>query len=130
MVKIYVDGGTRGMVICLHDPQKNKTIVKHRKGASTNNDLEYLAVIYGIEYIRKNYPKDKATIISDSMLVVKQVNQSWKINSDSLLSLNKKVHNKMTKMIKIKWIPRSFNLAGVHLENVKDQLKPSKGMLK
>jgi ribonuclease HI len=123
LITIHVDGGTRGMVICLHDPQKNKTIVKHRKGATTNNDLEYLAVIYGIEYIRKYYPRDKALIISDSMLVVKQVNELWNINSHSLSILNKKVQNKLTNMIKIKWIPRSKNLAGIHLENVKDTLK-------
>jgi ribonuclease HI len=64
-VKLYVDGGTRGMVICLHDPQRDKTIVKRRPGASTNNDLEYLAIIYGIEYAKKYYPRDEIVIHSD-----------------------------------------------------------------
>jgi ribonuclease HI len=126
MIHVYVDGGTRDMAICLHDPQRRKTIVKTRKGAATNNDLEYLAVIYGIEYVRKYYPKDKITIISDSMLVVKQVNQLWKIRSNSLAALNKKVLNKKTKLIKIKWVPRDINQAGLHL----DSLKPSKGKSK
>ena len=74
MIKLYVDGGTRGMVICLHDPQRQKYILKRRKGATTNNDLEYLAIIYGIEYAKKYYSRDKILILSDSRLAVKQIN--------------------------------------------------------
>ena len=112
------------------DPQKRKTIVKRRKGAATNNDLEYLAVIYGIEYARKYYPRDKIIIKSDSMLVIKQVKQLWKIKSATLAILNRKVLSKMTKSMAVSWVPREANLAGIHLEDIKDSLSPSKDTLK
>ena len=58
MIAIYIDGGTRGNKICLVDTnKKNKIIVKRRDGANTNNELEYLALIYALEYINNNYDK-------------------------------------------------------------------------
>jgi ribonuclease HI len=122
-VILYVDGGTRGMVICLVDPQKRKTIVKTRKRATTNNDLEYLAIIYGLEYINKYYPRDHVILKSDSMLAVKQINHKWKINGANLAVLNRKALNKQGKLVKIAWCPRENNLAGIHLEDIKDSLK-------
>lgn len=121
MVELYVDGGTRGNVICLHDPQRSKTIVKKRKGSLTNNDLEYLAVIYGIEYAKKYYPRESPIIIkSDSMLVVNQTKGKWKVNGDNLIMLNIKTLRKINSHIRLKWVPREVNLAGIHLESLKD----------
>lgn len=121
MVELYVDGGTRGNVICLHDPQRSKTIVKKRKGMLTNNDLEYLAVIYGIEYAKKYYPRESPIIIkSDSMLVVNQTKGKWKVNGDNLIMLNIKTLRKINSHIRLKWVPREVNLAGIHLESLKD----------
>lgn len=125
MIKIYVDGGTRGMVICLHDPQRDKYIIKRRKGEFTNNDLEYLAIIYGIEYSKKYYPKDKVTIFSDSRLAVKQIKGEYKVTTDNLKSLHAKVLRKLKGEIKIKWISRDFNLAGIHLERLRGMLRSS-----
>lgn len=126
MIDLYVDGGTLGSVICLYDLHKKKTIVKKRKGSLTNNDLEYLAIIYGIEYARKYYPRDTITIHSDSMLAVKQINHKWKVKGENLIYLKSRVDRKKTKLVTIKWIPREFNLAGVHLENVADTLRSSR----
>lgn len=121
MVELYVDGGTRGNIICLHDPQRSKTIVKKRKGMLTNNDLEYLAVIYGIEYAKKYYPRESPIIIkSDSMLVVNQTKGKWKVNGDNLIMLNIKTLRKINSHIRLKWVPREVNLAGIHLESLKD----------
>ena len=118
VIKLFVDGGTKGSVICLVDPQRKKKIVKTRKGKLTNNDLEYLAIIYGIEYARKYYPKEPVEIKSDSMLAVKQINHQWNIKGDNLISLKKRVEGKRTKLISIHWIPREFNLAGIYLEGL------------
>ena len=123
MITLYVDGGTRGSVICLTDLNTHKTIVKKRKGAPTNNDLEYLAVIYGIVYAKKHYPRDRVLIKSDSMLVVKQVNGSWAVKSASLAILCHKTTRLLKgTRIKLKWVPREVNLAGIHLEEMKDML--------
>ena len=123
VVNLYVDGGTRGNVICLYDPQRRKTIVKVRKGDLTNNDLEYLAVIYGIEYAKKYYPRDTIIIKSDSLLVVNQTKGKWKVNGDKLRLLNIKTLRKINSHIRLKWVPREVNLAGIHLESLKDTLR-------
>jgi ribonuclease HI len=122
VVNLYVDGGTRGSVICLVDPQRNKTIVKKRKGDFTNNDLEYLAAIYGIEYAKKYYPRDTIIIRTDSMLVVKQINNTWYVNGPNLRTLHSKTLRKLNSHIRLKWVPREINLAGIHLEQIKDRL--------
>ena len=47
---IYVDGGTRGSRICLVDKSENKTIVKTRGGDPTNNEMEYLALLFALDF--------------------------------------------------------------------------------
>ena len=125
MIKLYVDGGTRGMVICLHDPQRQKYIIKKRKGATTNNDLEYLAIIYGIEYSKKYYPRDYVTVYSDSRLAVNQINGIYRVNGDNLIALHKKTMRKLTPRIEIEWVRRNFNYAGIHLESLRAYLRSS-----
>lgn len=125
VIKLYVDGGTRGMVICLHDPQRQKYIIKKRKGATTNNDLEYLAIIYGIEYSKKYYPRDYVTVYSDSRLAVNQINGIYRVNGDNLIALHKKTMRKLTPRIEIEWVRRNFNYAGIHLESLRAYLRSS-----
>lgn len=118
VIKLFVDGGTKGSRICLIDPQRKKIITKTRKDNLTNNDLEYLAIIYAIEYARKHYPLESIEIKSDSMLAVKQINSQWNIKGENLITLKKRVERKRTKLMSIRWIPREFNLAGVYLEGM------------
>ena len=114
---LYVDGGTKGSVICLVDDSNGYIVVK-KKRISTNNELEYFAVIFGIEYAKKHYLRKNVTINSDSKLIVNQINGKWNINMDTLLILNKRALRKLKDNIKIKWIPREKNLAGIHLEEL------------
>lgn len=127
VIKLYVDGGTRGMVICLYDQQRHKYIIKRRKGATTNNDLEYLAIIYGIEYARKFYPRDSIIIYSDSKLAVNQINGIYRVNGDNLIALHKKTMRKLTPRVDIVWVRRNFNFAGIHLESLRAYLRSSQG---
>ena len=116
---IYVDGGTRNSEICLVDWIRDKTIVKTRGNHSkppTNNELEYLALHYGILYANNNYSNNIVTIYSDSMLVVNQMNGKWRVTTESLRPLFDKCQKIMTDKIKIKWISRKFNRAGWVLE--------------
>jgi ribonuclease HI len=49
----------------------------------TNNYAEYMGLVYLLEYL--SYQNiENVTIYSDSMLVVNQVNQRWKINQEAL----------------------------------------------
>ena len=121
MTDIYVDGGTRGSRICLVDTSEHKTIVKNRDPAFgeklTNNELEYLAVLYALDYINNRHKKDNVTIYSDSKLIVNQINGEWRITTERLQPLYDKCMKRMTDKIKIKWIRRDFNLAGIILED-------------
>jgi len=114
---IYVDGGTRGSRICLVDTSAHKTIIKTRGGDLTNNELEYLAVLYALDYINNRHKKDNITIYSDSKLIVNQINGEWRITTDRLQPLYDKCMKRMTSKIKIKWVGRDSNLAGIILED-------------
>ena len=114
---IYVDGGTRGSRICLVDTSEHKTIIKTRGGDLTNNELEYLAVLYALDYINNRHKKDNVTIYSDSKLIVNQINGEWRITTERLQPLYDKCIKRMTDKIKIKWVRRDSNLAGIILED-------------
>lgn len=119
MNSIWIDGGTRNNNICLVDGQTNQVIVKTRGAIGkelTNNELEYLALIYGLEYCNNVYSNKNVTIFSDSMLIVNQINGKWRITTDRLLPLYQKCVRKLNEKIKIVWVSRKFNLAGHVLE--------------
>lgn len=120
VINIFVDGGTRGSRICLVDKNDDITSVKFRDGDLTNNELEYLALLYALEYIRskKSYSELDITIYSDSKLVVNQVNGGWRVTTERLTPLNKKCKRKMTDNITLRWIPRERNFAGFVLEDM------------
>lgn len=104
--------------MCVHDPQRNRDFVKKRTSVQelTNNDLEYLAVIYGIEYGRRLYPRDKLLLISDSQLIVNHINEYYRCHTPNLKRLLTIVKKKMKRGDRIIWVPRERNLAGHHLE--------------
>jgi ribonuclease HI len=119
---IYCDGGTRGNAICLvHD---DTIIVKTRGGELTNNELEYLALIYTLEYIDTNNLKN-VKIYSDSRLIVRQVNGTYRVTTDNLIKLHRKTLQKMLRCcgVQIRWVKRDKNKAGRHLEKIKHSLK-------
>ena len=116
MVKIYVDGGTRGSRICMVDKTNDVTIVKTRGGNPTNNELEYLALLYALEYIKNRHGDEYVEIYSDSKLIVTQVNGEWRVTTESLLPLYEKCSKKMRDNYILKWVSRKYNLAGHILE--------------
>jgi len=120
--KIYVDGGGWKRRICLVDG--DNIIVKTRKGTPTNNELEYLAVLYALEYINDHFNDgDSVTIYSDSKLVVNQLENEWKIMNQALWELAWKCNDIRPENVKLKWTPRRYNLAGIHLEDLYDSDK-------
>ena len=117
-VKLYCDGGTRGSRICMHDPQFNKTIIKQRGTSKklSNNELEYLALLYTLSYANNKYPKNNIVIHTDSLLVANQMNGKWRLTTEHLIPLHLKCSKLMRETIEIAWIKRSKNLAGHVLE--------------
>jgi len=117
-IKIYTDGGTHMNRICIVDKHIDKNIVKTRGVNPTNNELEYLAVLYALKYIQNNYKRYKVTICSDSMLVVNQLNDKWRVTTPTLIPLHAKCAKLLKSNIIIKWVSRDVNEAGWILDKL------------
>jgi ribonuclease HI len=78
----------------------------------TNNQAEYMAIISALKKFLGS--QEEIIIFSDSKNTVLQLNHEYSINNDQLRSLAREAWEVITKFpnLKIKWIPRSENLAG------------------
>ncbi len=98
-------------------------------GDRTNNEAEYYALLKALELIA-----DKATgkvtgsiggalVRSDSKLVVNQVNGEWRVEDERLMDLSSQAREMIEKLgsIRLEWVPREENYAGLWLEG---KLKP------
>ena len=114
---IYTDAGTReGGRICLIDQQTNKCIITQRTGDLSNNQLEYLGLLYAISYSNNNYPRRNVTIYTDSLLVANQMSKKWRITTDHLIPLWVKCQKYIRDTTRVVWIKREKNLAGIELD--------------
>lgn len=92
-MKIYTDGGSRGnpgKSACAFVVVSEGKIVKEYSeylGIGTNNEAEYKAVILALTVIKA---KD-IEIVSDSELVVRQLNNEYKVRKPHLQELKEKV---------------------------------------
>jgi ribonuclease HI len=97
--KLFIDGASRnnpgpsgaGIYIL-----KNGTAVIEKNfflGTRTNNQAEYLALVLGI-CVLKNYlsAEDLVFIVSDSQLLVRQINGDYKVKEHNLQILHRAVH--------------------------------------
>lgn len=78
----------------------------------TNNEEEYRAVIAALKIC-----KEGDEVLTDSLLVVNQINGTYKVKQTHLLPLRdeaKKLADE--KQVLIRWTPREKNLAGKHFE--------------
>ncbi|TMI22001.1 ribonuclease HI family protein [Candidatus Bathyarchaeota archaeon] len=102
-------------------------------GDRTNNEAEYYALLKALALITERWA-DKATgriqggigeilIRSDSQLVVNQVNGEWRVEDSKLIELSEEARDSSKKLgrVKLEWVPREENYAGLWLEG---KLKP------
>ena len=95
--KLCTDGacwgnpGKASAGIAIYD-QHDKEIFKGAVylGEATNNIAEYAAVYEGLK-IAGNLGVDKLKVYSDSLLVIKQLNNEYKVNSSKLCELKEKI---------------------------------------
>lgn len=101
-VKIYTDGGARGnpgpAAAAFVVVAEGKVIYKDSKflGISTNNEAEYRALIIALEWLKNNKEKLKeknVLFLLDSQLVVRQLTKLYKVKSENLKPLVKRVEN-------------------------------------
>lgn len=95
MMKLYTDGGARGnpghagIGVVLIEGEKIVFQGCQYIGEKTNNEAEYLALIYGLEEALKFTKEIK--VFADSELMVSQINGDYKIKKDHLKTLFKQV---------------------------------------
>jgi ribonuclease HI len=97
--KLFIDGAARnnpgpagaGIYILKND------IVRFKRafflGIKTNNQAEYLALILGLMCLSNEFKKeDSLAIISDSLLLVKQMQKIYKVKHPNIIPLNTFAH--------------------------------------
>ena len=113
MTRIYVDGNPKE-VCCVVASDIGVLSRKVERapidGENTSNVAEYRAVLFGL------YKHSEATeVISDSLLVVRQLEGSYTVKSEKLLPYWLRVKARVEKLgheVKFTWVPREDNPAG------------------
>jgi ribonuclease HI len=124
LLTINIDGASRGNpglsgigVVISKDGEK---IAEYREfvGNTTNNLAEYLALKKALNIASTLNDKD-ITILSDSELIVKQRNRSYKVRSKQLKIIFREVNNleKYFKSVSYRHVPREDNRAADLLAN-------------
>ena len=131
-VTIYTDGGSRGnpgsaaagIVFCNEKGQSFKKYSQYLGDNLTNNEAEYLAVIFALKKFKHLFSKKIAKISevqirSDSELLVRQLNGKYKIIEPKIQSLFIQVWNLKFDFKKVKFsrIPRNKNKEADFLVN-------------
>ena len=117
-MRIYCDSSTREA--CYVIEEQEPVIIAYSKPV-TNNVGEYQAVILALEWASKTPQIDWVEILTDSQLVVEQVNGAWNCNYKHLLLLRDKVRELVKELeskeasVQLIWIPRENNKAGSFL---------------
>ena len=113
-IVIFVDGSGSGHSAAHFSD--DEVYLTHQKGA-TNNEAEYNGVILALEHLPAGA---KATIQSDSQLVVYQLNGKYRINYPHLSRKRETILAIIEKKkldVKIEWIPRENNKADADIRN-------------
>jgi ribonuclease HI len=114
---IHTDGGARGnpgpaATGIIIKNAKGETIIKFGEflGIQTNNFAEYSAVIAGLKKAAE-LKAEEIEIISDSSLLVEQLNRNWKVKEPTLQILFVKAWNELIKFkkYKIRHVRRELN---------------------
>ena len=129
---IYTDGGSRGnpgkaafgVVFCNEKEQVIKKYGEYLGDNLTNNEAEYLGVIFALKKFKALFGKaiakiSEVEINSDSELLVKQMNGKYKIQDEKIQKLFIEIWNLKLdfKGVKFKAIPREKNKEADRLVN-------------
>ena len=110
----YCDGGSRGnpgpaagAFVTFKDGERVSELGKFI-GDDTNNVAEWTSLILALEDAKKNnfYP---IVIKMDSLLVVSQINDKWKVKTPHLMPFYKQAKALLTSQIKVEHVRREYN---------------------
>ncbi len=109
MLRVFADSSTKEACIVVGD--EPPMVIPYGETV-TNNEGEYRAVWFALEEVIKR-KRTEATVLTDSLLVVNQVNGLWKCQKESLLPLRDTVKKLLLESgAELIWIAREDNLAG------------------
>ncbi len=107
MLHLYTDGASRGnpgqSAIAFLAVSEHQAILKEHAeviGETTNNAAEYSAIIKALEYASEAREKE-VTVTSDSLLVISQLNNTYKIKARHLFKFYDRVKDFETGFTKI-----------------------------
>jgi len=92
-----------------------KTISKDI-GNGTNNDAEWMALIEAVRWVNSQSDNDPVYIYSDSLLVVEQANNRWKVKQLNMKAYKQELENLIDKIderkqqITLSWLPRQLTM--------------------
>lgn len=121
---IYTDGASRNNpgeagagIVIMREGKKVAEIAKYL-GVTTNNIAEYSAAIIGLERAAELGAK-RVRLLSDSELLVRQINGQYKVRNEGLLPLYQKVKALIAKLgsVEVQYIPREQNREADALAN-------------
>jgi ribonuclease HI len=116
MLTINIDGASRGNPglsgIGIVISMGGQKISEYNEfiGSATNNIAEYTALKKALK-IASTLKDDQITVLSDSELVVKQRNHSYKVRSKQLKIIVREINNleKFFKTVSYRHVPRDIN---------------------
>jgi len=132
LITIHTDGCCIGNH--LHNKMERKSfaafVVLNEKGkemkmsvsniseARSNQQAEWAALIEALKYCQSNIPGENITVYMDCETVVKMISGDYKARKGQMKIWKSRYDKYSSGLdIKIVWIPRAENLAGIHLEN-------------
>jgi ribonuclease HI len=122
MVYIYTDGASRGnggkSAAAFIITNGGIEIARNAQylGNTTNNMAEYMAVYNALQYCLNNNICRKGTIntiISDSQLIINQLNGTWRINKPELKEMNDDIRHMISdteSKFLYEWVPRTHSM--------------------
>ena len=116
MLTINIDGASRGnpglsgIGIVISRGRQKISEYNGFIGSTTNNIAEYTALKKALK-IASTLKDDEITVLSDSELVVKQRNHSYKVRSKQLKIIFREINNleKFFKSVTYRHVPRDIN---------------------
>ena len=100
-ISIFTDGASRGNPgesasgFAVYLPGRDvPEIHTHYNGRATNNYAEYMAIILSLEWCLRNVAEPKSVDIyihSDSKVAINQINGTYKVRSENLIPLGRRV---------------------------------------
>lgn len=142
MITIYTDGCCIGnhlhatserksfaaFIVLDENMKELKMSVSNIEESQSNQQAEWAAVIEALKFCQAKIPGKSITLYSDCQTIVKMISGEYKAKKVPMKIWKKRYDTLSSGLdLKVKWVPRDENLAGIHLEK---HLEDLRGLIK